>query len=511
VSVCGTDAAAHTATGVIKIKVAKPGGTISQVAADAGVVTGGAPSFVYSLADGDGVGVTLTSRACELMAKHCAESNRHGREVGGILVGYSFEVEPGAATRNIHTVMTDIIPVKPSDSSGAHLSLSEQDWLHVQHLFDAKYTTQGKVRVGWYHTHPTQKVFFSNMDADTHTVFRQPHQFALVVDPRKMEAGLFYWKDYERLLLAGPLLFMLEEQADVTAGASAPSGVGSAPLSTPRLALFILVATAGWAALFWKATSGLPLTLNDMNLTALGLLAGLRLWNGGFFRPRRASTRKGQSGVEEVRAGWGEYAPRGRRWLKERSSKALATFLLGVLMLGGLILYLQDRRDTPVTRVTQQQTANKAEAVPSNDAAQQRTTLVIMLSDGIRDGKATRTLTSLGTPGAQVTYVAGNPMDGHEIWNVVGGLDEEREFLKSVFKLGLSDGKNDTNDKKVFQSALGITNGDGDWGPTTRETFVRKAAELRESGEPLMFRLGQAEVRAKFVDGGSRRTTTGRH
>lgn len=204
------DAAPPSTAGVIKIKPAPSVSSPSREGDNAGEVREGPPSLHYSLASGVAVGVTLTSHVCRLLVRHCSESNRHGREVGGVIAGYSFEAQAADGRKHIQTVATDIIPVESSDSSGAHLSLSEEDWLYVQNQFDAKYSAQGKVRVGWYHTHPTQSVFFSNMDVDAHTVFRQPHQFALVVDPRKMEVGLFYWKDYERLLHAGPLRFMLE-------------------------------------------------------------------------------------------------------------------------------------------------------------------------------------------------------------------------------------------------------------------------------------------------------------
>jgi hypothetical protein len=72
-----------------------------------------------------------------------------------------------------------------------------------------KYSPVGKCRVGWYHTHPTQGIFFSGLDKDAHTIFRQPYQFALVIDPRSMDAGLFYWQDAERHRLGGPVLFSL--------------------------------------------------------------------------------------------------------------------------------------------------------------------------------------------------------------------------------------------------------------------------------------------------------------
>ncbi|MCA9073144.1 MAG: hypothetical protein KDA84_29680, partial [Planctomycetaceae bacterium] len=60
-----------------------------------------------------------------------------------------------------------------------------------------KFEPVGKKRLGWYHTHPTQGLFFSSHDHDVHQIFRQPYQFGLVIDPRVMEAEAYFWMDPE--------------------------------------------------------------------------------------------------------------------------------------------------------------------------------------------------------------------------------------------------------------------------------------------------------------------------
>ena len=60
-----------------------------------------------------------------------------------------------------------------------------------------RFTPEGKCRLGWYHTHPSQGIFFSGQDRDAHTVFQRAH-LTLVIDPRVVEPGLFYWLDCNR-------------------------------------------------------------------------------------------------------------------------------------------------------------------------------------------------------------------------------------------------------------------------------------------------------------------------
>jgi proteasome lid subunit RPN8/RPN11 len=504
------DTAPQATAGVIKIKPASPVSSPSRRADDVGEAREGAPSFTYSLSSGVVVGVTLTNQVCHLLVRHCDESNRHGREVGGVIAGYSFEAEAAGGRKNIQTVATDIIPVESSDSSGAHLCLSESDWLYVQRQFDEKYSAQGKVRVGWYHTHPTQSVFFSNMDADAHTVFRQQHQFALVVDPRKMEAGLFYWMDYEKLLHAGPLRFMLEARAE---GASpwarslTHTGAGRAhpgSLSPWRLGLF-----AGGAAatlLVWTVTTVRLPALDEVNVIALGLLAGLRLWNGGFFHPAQTGVSDGRSGGAGLRESLAAYAAAARDRLGGRSLVALA----GVPLALGAVLYLLNRQPAPRgggtrdTTATQQQATGEVPSVPGDAAQPKQPTHLFLVSDRIVDGKATRTLAAAGPRAAKVTYVAAPPQNGRARWDAP--KKSESSFFRTVFGWEV-EWEQSTAEQKVFQSALGMAEGDGFWGPETRTAFLSKAVELRDSGGLLVFKLGRDDVRVRFLDGSAGATT----
>jgi len=167
------------------------------------------PEVRYQLRSGAYVNATVSGRVCRGLADHGAQSNEHGREVGGFVVGHWCEQQRGDG-KSEHTVSaTDLIPLASYDSSSAHISFTERAWIRAEEELEQKYASAGKVRLGWYHTHPVQGIFFSDKDQDAHTMFSEPYQFALVIDPLRMEAGWFYWTSYEERILAGPICFGL--------------------------------------------------------------------------------------------------------------------------------------------------------------------------------------------------------------------------------------------------------------------------------------------------------------
>jgi proteasome lid subunit RPN8/RPN11 len=260
-----------------------------------------APEIAYDLPNGYRVMVVLAREVCEALIEHARESNQHGREIGGVLAGYKHETARGGepAGKSCLVIATDIIPVSSHDASGAHVRLDEEAWVAINDRFDSTFTPQGKVRLGWYHTHPTQGIFFSNLDLDAHTVFTSPHQFALVIDPRTMDAGLFYWDDYGQRRLAGPVRFSLRRERDWTdysraqpapgtaeATESAPKPPERGPLDGWRVTLFGMAAVLAVAGTYWL--TGGPLLHPTPELAcvlALTGVVGLRLWGAGVFHP----------------------------------------------------------------------------------------------------------------------------------------------------------------------------------------------------------------------------------
>ena len=166
------------------------------------------PELSYQLDSGAVITIAFSSHACRALRSQCAESGRHGREVGGILVGYNRQTSR-LFRKHCQLTVTDVIPVESRDSSSSHISFGQNAWFRVQEEISATYFSERKCRLGWFHTHPNQGIFFSDQDREAHAAFKKAFEFALVVDPRTMDAGLFYWRNLQERTLAGPIRFSL--------------------------------------------------------------------------------------------------------------------------------------------------------------------------------------------------------------------------------------------------------------------------------------------------------------
>jgi proteasome lid subunit RPN8/RPN11 len=169
------------------------------------------PELSYDLGRLGFATVTITGRVCRTLVEHCRESNLHGREVGGVLVGHCGTRKIGSNSRNqeFDLVVTNPIPICSFDNSSDHVCFTEGAWMRAEQEIREKYAPEGKKRLGWYHTHPDQGIFFSDKDRTAHGIFAQPYELALVVDPRGMEAGLFHWAWHANKSVAGPICFSL--------------------------------------------------------------------------------------------------------------------------------------------------------------------------------------------------------------------------------------------------------------------------------------------------------------
>lgn len=210
VKILSTSLAAPQSSSALPMTAPAPGGQRALV-----------PELVYCLPSGVQVRHTFSGRACSDLARHCEHSNRHSAEVGGVLAGYCHRRRNEFGHCCYHVIVTDAIPVESPNASGSHITFDAACWDRIDSAMEHTFTPEGKSRVGWYHTHPSQGIFFSAYDRDAHSVFRLEHQAALVVDPRNMQAGLFYWADHAQRRLQGPLLFSLRT-ADLAPHADAP-------------------------------------------------------------------------------------------------------------------------------------------------------------------------------------------------------------------------------------------------------------------------------------------------
>ena len=166
----------------------------------------------YSLASSAGVKVRLRRSVCQALMNHCGQSSRHGYEVAGVLAGYQREVSATAGRAPQYCLdVTDVVPIESSDRSSSHIRVDEQSWGNVERTLLGLSGLQDKCKLAWYHTHPTQGIFFSRGDWDAHQLFSRTYQFALVVDPGSMQAGLFYWSNYDRKSQGRPCRFSLKQ------------------------------------------------------------------------------------------------------------------------------------------------------------------------------------------------------------------------------------------------------------------------------------------------------------
>jgi len=170
------------------------------------------PEIAFDLGRMGKANATVTGRACRTVAEHCRESNQHGREVGGLLIGHVCSQKArGEPERGCEydLIVTNAIPICTFDNSSVHLNFTEEAWDRAEERIRLSHSADGKTKLGWYHTHPHQGIFFSAKDSAAHQVFAEPYQFALVVDPRGMEAGLFHWISNPEKHVAGPICFSL--------------------------------------------------------------------------------------------------------------------------------------------------------------------------------------------------------------------------------------------------------------------------------------------------------------
>jgi proteasome lid subunit RPN8/RPN11 len=172
-----------------------------------------ATQLSYGLHSGETVTVRIHASASQRLISHCLLSSRHGYEVAGVLAGCRHE---STGTNGIQYCLevTDVLPIESQDRSGSHIRVDEKSWGSVERMLLDLNGTQEKCKLAWYHTHPTQGIFFSRGDWESHLLFARPYQFALVVDPSSMKAGLFYWSDYDSRLQGEPVYFSLKQETE---------------------------------------------------------------------------------------------------------------------------------------------------------------------------------------------------------------------------------------------------------------------------------------------------------
>ena len=427
------------------------------------------PEIAYTLPDGNGVRVTISDPACAGIAVHCAESRTHGREVGGVLVGHhSFCRKPGG--RGEHSVLvTDLIPIQAGSSSASHVRFDEADWDYVERQMESLHAGDGKCRVGWYHTHPTQGIFFSNYDRDAHSIFQQPFQFALVVDPRTMDAGLFHWADHGARRLGGPFRFRLEPA--VLPEEQRP------PAEWPRAVVLITgaCATAG-SAMVWAPGWNVAL----LAICTLGFAGWMivRFWNPQW--QRWSAIAVPALALLVFSAGLHNGQLRERRYLSQASQPAPTI-----------------SRSVPQTASHHPASGAIASSVVESPPAVPRARVRFLVQESAR-GRRNRIILLSGDRQVAVNYRlrdCGQNASGMELRSCRIAVDPRKEqaFLRAMFAP-----RTERAAWQSLQRSLGMQGAqvDGLWGRITRTRFLQ-AATSRARGGPLEIdlpRVGPADV-----------------
>jgi proteasome lid subunit RPN8/RPN11 len=440
-----------------------------------------APSIRFRPISNAQVEVTIPRYVCEALVRHCSESNYHKREVGGVMVGYQEEAVDESSGHRIYTnVVTDLIHFKPSDSSGSHLCLDGNSWVHISNIYEERYQPWKKVRLGWYHTHPTQGIFFSPLDHDFHTNFNQPFQFAVVVNPRTMEAGLVYWKNYESRLTEEPIFFSLKRRTEMTqagGGGNTPSDPvegESPPIAWVRILFFALI--TGLICTYVATHSRLfSVSPGDACLLAFNVLVGLRLMNAKFFRPAER--------VEDrFRVALGEW------WWRALGKVAFAldrypmlgyALVLGIFLLAMLLMFRVLWWQPHAVAPASEEMGSQSGPVSELPSASQRRGPARLHLNLFYSG---RELSVFADEGTQRVTFRKAPNGQWEPLN----LGDEKIFLRSVLEIDVRSNQA-SDDVRLLQQRLYRKGGkeneaDGFWGPQIRNALLDELMQLQSQG-----------------------------
>jgi proteasome lid subunit RPN8/RPN11 len=394
----------------------------------------------YQLPSGGKVNVVWSPEARMNLITHCEESNEHGVEVCGLLLGRRQERRGPSGAVEYRLMVTDILRLKTADASGAHVIASEDAWAEAEREIEQKFQPLNKERLGWYHTHPTQGIFFSGQDCDFHGVFTKEHQFALVVDPREMKGGIFYWEDHLTRSLAAPLLCDLRAPAELKRPDT--RSFFRELIHTCVVLLVAVLALSAWN--YWRSSESSAQVAWVIYSTALTVIV-LRLWN-----------------LKNWRRPWVvEHADRRPRKLAQAIRHIVP---LGSLLLAGGVTFYGMYGDTPEEVLSRQML--KPPIMQQTRAREDHEDITIAVLEHrpfvyfVWDGKL-----------AIFEWTDQHPKP---IWG-------ERELLEKILGKKLT-----PEGYRGIQKSIGV-DADGDWRDGSRRAFLEKASK----GEVLPITKGR--------------------
>jgi proteasome lid subunit RPN8/RPN11 len=101
-------------------------------------------------------------------------------ELGGLLIGEAFErLQPNGSRRTVGVRITDAVSGDDYASNAVALRLETSVWTKARGKL-----VDGRLVVGWYHSHPHIGAFFSATDRRTQRAFfAHPYSVGWVIDP----------------------------------------------------------------------------------------------------------------------------------------------------------------------------------------------------------------------------------------------------------------------------------------------------------------------------------------
>jgi proteasome lid subunit RPN8/RPN11 len=133
------------------------------------------------------VPIYIDALAADQMFAHCLSEVKSKKEVMGLLIGELFHDDEGNSFGIVRETAT-------SSLSSDNVSVRFSDFGQLMSELDG--LDYDWILLGWYHSHPGHTCFLSSTDIKTHTtMFKHPHQVAIVIDPINIEARNFIISD----------------------------------------------------------------------------------------------------------------------------------------------------------------------------------------------------------------------------------------------------------------------------------------------------------------------------
>jgi hypothetical protein len=122
-----------------------------------------------------------------LRRKIYSDLKLYNTEMGGLLLGIVFQLHYNHRESYV-TIITDSILCEDCESTSVSLKLGTEVWDLARESL-----SNGKIIIGWFHSHPRIGAFFSFTDRYTQKCFfNLPYQVGLVIDPFRAQEKWFF-------------------------------------------------------------------------------------------------------------------------------------------------------------------------------------------------------------------------------------------------------------------------------------------------------------------------------